>query len=44
VLLEVRASNRAALGLYAAAGFERRGLRPGYYADGECAVVMGVTL
>jgi ribosomal-protein-alanine N-acetyltransferase len=44
VLLEVRASNRAALGLYAGAGFERRGLRPGYYADGEGAIVMGVTL
>jgi ribosomal-protein-alanine N-acetyltransferase len=44
VLLEVRASNRAALHLYAGAGFERRGLRPGYYADGEGAVLMGVRL
>ncbi|HWA93196.1 MAG TPA: ribosomal protein S18-alanine N-acetyltransferase [Terracidiphilus sp.] len=33
VHLEVRASNRAALALYAAAGFTRSGMRPRYYAD-----------
>ena len=32
VLLEVRASNEAALGLYAALGFEETGRRRGYYA------------
>ena len=35
VLLEVRASNRAALGLYAAQGFEESGRRVAYYADPE---------
>jgi len=44
VFLEVRASNHAALSLYSDAGFEPRGLRPGYYADGEGAIVMGVRL
>jgi ribosomal-protein-alanine N-acetyltransferase len=33
VLLEVRASNRAALALYAALGFRETGLRPRYYID-----------
>jgi [ribosomal protein S18]-alanine N-acetyltransferase len=32
VLLEVRASNEAALGLYAVLGFEETGRRRGYYA------------
>ena len=43
-VLEVRRSNAAALGLYSAAGFEPRGERRGYYADGETAIVMGVRL
>ena len=38
VLLEVRASNGAAIALYDAAGFERTGVRPRYYADGEDAL------
>jgi [ribosomal protein S18]-alanine N-acetyltransferase len=38
--LEVRESNAAALGFYAAMGFERVGRRAGYYADGEAAVLM----
>ena len=31
--LEVRAGNARALRLYAAAGFQSEGIRPGYYAD-----------
>jgi ribosomal-protein-alanine N-acetyltransferase len=38
--LEVRTDNAAALHLYAAAGFERGGLRPGYYRDGAPALLM----
>lgn len=38
VLLEVRASNGAAIALYEAAGFERTGARAHYYADGEDAL------
>lgn len=39
--LEVREGNAAALGLYASAGFEPAGVRPGYYSDsGEDAVIM----
>jgi ribosomal-protein-alanine N-acetyltransferase len=38
--LEVRASNEAALTLYARHGWEEVGARAGYYADGEDAVVM----
>jgi ribosomal-protein-alanine N-acetyltransferase len=41
VLLEVRADNTAAQRLYASAGFERIGLRRGYYQpEGVDAVVM----
>jgi ribosomal-protein-alanine N-acetyltransferase len=41
VLLEVRVSNRAALALYAALGFERIGVRLRYYDDPqEDAVLM----
>jgi ribosomal-protein-alanine N-acetyltransferase len=41
ITLEVRASNRAALGFYCGAGFSQTGLRPGYYADPvEDAVLM----
>ena len=46
--LEVAAGNTAALALYAAAGFERSGLRPAYYASPggapEDAVLMRRTL
>ncbi len=38
--LEVRASNPAAQALYTAAGFVDHGTRPGYYQDGEDAVIM----
>lgn len=44
VLLEVRASNAAALHLYDSLGFERVGLRRRYYADGEDAVLMTLLL
>jgi len=44
VLLEVRPSNEAALGLYRAVGFTTTGLRARYYADDEDAVEMSLTL
>jgi ribosomal-protein-alanine N-acetyltransferase len=40
VVLEVRSSNAAAVGLYAKFGFTKIGRRPHYYADGEAADVM----
>lgn len=40
ILLEVRASNVAALGLYERLGFTRFNLRAAYYADGEDAIEM----
>ena len=40
VFLEVRAGNTAAMALYERRGFERIGVRRGYYADGSDAVVM----
>ena len=44
MLLEVGEGNTAALGLYAAAGFERIDLRPAYYADGSGALVLSLGL
>ncbi len=44
VALEVRASNAPALRLYGRRGFETRGRRRSYYADGEDALVLGVGL
>ncbi len=38
--LEVRASNTVAQALYAGLGFDSAGVRPGYYPDGEDAVIM----
>jgi [ribosomal protein S18]-alanine N-acetyltransferase len=38
--LEVRATNEAAIRLYRRRGFVSHGIRPGYYADGEDAVVL----
>ncbi len=40
LFLEVAHDNVSALALYASAGFERVGLRRGYYATGADAVVM----
>ncbi|MBN1180033.1 MAG: ribosomal protein S18-alanine N-acetyltransferase [Anaerolineae bacterium] len=37
VTLEVRASNKVAFDLYRQVGFERAGVRPAYYRDGEDA-------
>jgi len=42
VLLEVRASNVGALGLYESLGFDRFNVRAAYYADGEDAVEMSL--
>ena len=39
LFLEVRATNAAAIRLYGACGWVRCGLRPGYYPDGEDAVL-----
>ena len=39
LFLEVRVSNRAAVQLYRACGWQRCGLRPGYYPDGEDAAL-----
>lgn len=44
VLLEVRRSNDAAIGLYRELGFQETGVRARYYADGEDAVEMGLVL
>jgi [ribosomal protein S18]-alanine N-acetyltransferase len=41
VLLEVAGRNEAARGLYEAMGFREEGVRRGYYADGDDAVLMG---
>lgn len=38
--LEVRISNRKAQALYASMGFHSEGICPGYYADGEAAMIM----
>ena len=38
--LEVRVSNTAAQNLYQKFGFQSAGIRPGYYPDGESAVIM----
>jgi ribosomal-protein-alanine N-acetyltransferase len=40
VTLEVRPSNRGAIGLYASMGYEMVGRRPGYYANGEDGLIM----
>jgi ribosomal-protein-alanine N-acetyltransferase len=39
VFLEVRVDNPAALALYGSEGFERIGIRPGYYAGGRVDAV-----
>lgn len=40
MMLEVRADNDRAFGLYRRHGFERIGLRPRYYSDGGDALIM----
>jgi ribosomal-protein-alanine N-acetyltransferase len=44
VFLEVRPSNREALGLYRSRGFQVVGRRPEYYDDGEDALLMTLEL
>ena len=41
--LEVRAENRAAIALYQRSGFQKSGIRKGYYRDGEDAILMNKT-
>ena len=43
-MLEVRASNMAAVALYEQLGFQHVGRRKGYYADGEDALLMNRAL
>ena len=38
--LEVRVSNKKAQNLYLTMGFEMTGVFPGYYSDGEAAIIM----
>ncbi len=40
ITLEVRPANRAAIAMYEALGYATVGRRPGYYQDGEDAIVM----
>ncbi|MBR5642258.1 MAG: ribosomal protein S18-alanine N-acetyltransferase [Firmicutes bacterium] len=40
ITLEVRVSNVPAIALYKTFGFEEAGVRPGYYQDGEDALIM----
>ncbi|MBI2341034.1 MAG: ribosomal protein S18-alanine N-acetyltransferase [Deltaproteobacteria bacterium] len=40
VYLEVRPSNKEAMGFYGSFGFKDAGVRKGYYPDGEDAVLM----
>lgn len=42
--LEVRPSNEAAKELYARYGFKKVGIRPGYYENGEDAILMTLSL
>ncbi|MEO7094428.1 MAG: ribosomal protein S18-alanine N-acetyltransferase, partial [Polyangiales bacterium] len=44
ILLEVRASNAAAIALYESLGFERFNVRAAYYSDGEDAVEMSLNV
>lgn len=44
ILLEVRRSDRAAIGLYRSLGFRATAIRTGYYADREDAVEMALVL
>jgi ribosomal-protein-alanine N-acetyltransferase len=44
ILLEVRKTNRPAVRLYRSFGFSAMGVRRGYYADGEDAIEMMLTL
>jgi len=38
--LEVRISNKKAQSLYSTMGFQMTGIFPGYYSDGEAAIIM----
>jgi ribosomal-protein-alanine N-acetyltransferase len=42
ITLEVRASNKAAIALYASLGFNKTHERPSFYRNGETAIVMEI--
>ncbi len=42
--LEVRVSNKKAQSLYSNLGFHMTGIFPGYYSDGEAAIIMKLRL
>ncbi len=42
--LEVRVSNKKAQNLYSSMGFHMNGVIPGYYSDGETAIIMKLRL
>jgi ribosomal-protein-alanine N-acetyltransferase len=44
VRLNVRISNQAAIQLYQTSGYQRSGIWPNYYQDGEDALIMGKEL
>lgn len=44
VFLEARAGNDAAIKLYRSLGFTAAGARPGYYEDGEDAILMNLEI
>ena len=45
LFLEVRVSNKSAIGLYTSMGFERIGVRKAYYSDtGEDAILMKIEI
>jgi ribosomal-protein-alanine N-acetyltransferase len=44
VKLEVRVSNHSAIKLYETMGYRQVGMMPGYYRDGEDAIIMSLTM
>lgn len=44
VKLEVRVSNLSAINLYRSMGYSQVGMMPGYYRDGEDAIIMALSM
>jgi ribosomal-protein-alanine N-acetyltransferase len=44
VKLEVRVSNHSAIKLYESMGYRQVGMMPGYYRDGEDAIIMSLAM